>query len=124
MTDYCPESNVPREHCRGCQDALRDLAAQVDAVFTVKVLRRVVKAERKRREKEEGKTQMTTQISPEAESEYRIREAALEYHLNVSAFRARKITADQHRAENRRIRENLTEAEWEQAKFRVVAQMS
>jgi hypothetical protein len=122
MTDYCPESNVPREQCVGCQDALRELATQVDAVFTPKVIRRVVKAERKRREKEEGK--MTTQTSPEAESEYRVREAALEYHLNVSAFRAKQITVDQHRAENRRIRESLTESEWEKAKFRVVAQMS
>jgi hypothetical protein len=62
-------------------------------------------------------------ITPEVRSEYRVREAALEYHLSVSAFRAQKITADQHRAENRRIRDNLTEMEWEQAKFRVLNQL-
>lgn len=62
-------------------------------------------------------------FSPEFKSECRVREAALEYHLSVSAFRASKITADQHRAENRRIRSNLTEMEWEQAKFRVLNQL-
>ena len=62
-------------------------------------------------------------LSPEFKSECSVREAALEYHLSVSAFRAGKITADQHRAENRRIRSRLTEMEWEQAKFRVLNQL-
>jgi hypothetical protein len=62
-------------------------------------------------------------LSPKFKSECRVREAALEYHLSVSAFRANAITADQHRAENRRIRETVSENEWEQAKFRVLNQL-
>ena len=62
-------------------------------------------------------------LSPEFKSECRVREAALEYNLSVRAFRAGKITADEHRAENRRIRSAVSETEWEQAKFRVLNQL-
>jgi post-segregation antitoxin (ccd killing protein) len=62
-------------------------------------------------------------ITPEFRSECRIRLAAREYALNVSALQASAITPEQHRAENRRIKAELTDSEWEQAKARTLSVM-
>lgn len=65
----------------------------------------------------------TDHFTPEFKSECRVQEAALEYRVSVDAFRAGRLTADQHRAENRRIRATVSEIEWERAKFRVLNQL-
>lgn len=62
----------------------------------------------------------TSHFTPEFKSECAVRLAADEYRLSLQAFRAGKITADQHRAENRRIRSTVSEMEWEKAKFRAI----
>lgn len=58
--------------------------------------------------------------APSVERSRRFEDIADAYHQNVVALRAGRITADEHRAENHRLRESVDEATWLRVKATVL----
>jgi hypothetical protein len=56
-------------------------------------------------------------------SKLTVQEVARSYARNVRALQAGQVTVEQHRAENRTLRERLSEVEWERAKASAIGAM-
>lgn len=52
-----------------------------------------------------------------------LKRIASEYYANVRALQDHRCTAEQHRAENRRLKDLCSPMEWEQAKLAACASL-